>query len=216
MTVDIVKRRMNPVQRMHVCFVTLYRYPECCNWCQKWGNGRDWMIPLKRGDGGGTKPAGDDGASVGKAKRGNDTAREGLKAYMPRSRQDKQTWKPRQFRQQEAAASLREFREDIRGHVETDLEGLRSCGKWTTACQLSSMAYPEKSTSGPEGTEAKVDAFERCSDKMETTDLEINPEAVEIVLERQEHSKTWTLSVVGGPKQGVTSECKSPTTGWPH
>jgi hypothetical protein len=44
--------------------------------------------------------------------------------------------------------------------METFLEGLRSCGRRTTACQVSSVACPKKSKANVEGTEDAVDTFE--------------------------------------------------------
>jgi hypothetical protein len=53
----------------------------------------------------------------------------------------------------------------------TLLEGLRSCGKRMTACQVSSLTWPEKS-------EAEV-TFKELSDENEALSLEENPEATE-------------------------------------
>jgi anti-sigma factor RsiW len=42
----------------------------------------------------------------------------------------------------QAAASLKELKEDIKGHMKALLEGLRSCRKRVTACQVWSVACP--------------------------------------------------------------------------
>jgi hypothetical protein len=59
------------------------------------------------------------------------------------------------------------------------LEGLKSGGKRTTACLVSSVACPKKLKASPDGKEAAVDTFERSKDKMEATNLEASPEAME-------------------------------------
>jgi hypothetical protein len=74
---------------------------------------------------------------------------------------------------------------DIEGHMEGLLEGLRSCGRRMTACQVLSVACPEKSKTGSEEMEAEVVTFKECSDKMEATDLEANTDATEAVVEQQ-------------------------------
>jgi hypothetical protein len=66
--------------------------------------------------------------------------------------------------------------------VDVLLEGFRSCTKRTIACQVSSVACPEKSKAGPEEMEGDVVAFEDLN-KMEATDLEVNPDATETILE---------------------------------
>jgi hypothetical protein len=86
----------------------------------------------------------------------------------------------------EAKALQYQLKEDVIDDMKALLEGLRSCGKRTTACQLSSVGCPNKSKVGPEGTGAAVDIFKRISDKMEATNLEANPEATEAVVELQE------------------------------
>jgi hypothetical protein len=72
--------------------------------------------------------------------------------------------------------------------MEALLEGLSSSGERMTARQVLSVASPKKSKASPKRTEA-VDTFEGSSDRMETTDLEANPEATEAVVEWQELRK---------------------------
>jgi leucyl aminopeptidase (aminopeptidase T) len=47
----------------------------------------------------------------------------------------------------ETKALLKQLNEDIEGHMEDLREGLRSCGRKTTGCQVSSLACPDKSKS---------------------------------------------------------------------
>jgi hypothetical protein len=64
--------------------------------------------------------------------------------------------------------------------MEAVLEGLRSYGKRTTACQISSVACPHESKSDSDVMGAAVDAYKEVLDKMETSG------ATEAILERQE------------------------------
>jgi CHAT domain-containing protein len=82
-----------------------------------------------------------------------------------------------------------QFKEDIKGHMEAFLDELRFCGKRTTACQVSSVASPNKSKAGLEVTETAVVTFKERLEKMEATDLEANPEATDAIVERQELRK---------------------------
>jgi hypothetical protein len=94
----------------------------------------------------------------------------------------------------EAKTCHDQFKEDIKGHMEPCLEVLRSCGKRMTACQISSVACPEKSKSGPEGTEVAVNTFKGSPDKMDAIDLEANLEAMEAIVEGRElhkHLVVW-------------------------
>jgi hypothetical protein len=86
-------------------------------------------------DADGTKPATDDGESVGKET-------EKLKA--------------------EAKVYQDQFKEDIKGHMEALLEEFRSCGKRMTACQILTVAWPEKSKATLKATEAIVERQELC------------------------------------------------------
>jgi N-methylhydantoinase B/oxoprolinase/acetone carboxylase alpha subunit len=63
-------------------------------------------------------------------------------------------------------ASLKDFKDDIKGHMEACLEGLRSCGKRTTICKVAMEACPEKSKAGPEEMEADVITFEESSEQI--------------------------------------------------
>jgi predicted AAA+ superfamily ATPase len=82
----------------------------------------------------------------------------------------------------QAAASLKEFKEDIKCHMKALLKGLRSCGKTTTACQVSEVPHPEKSKAGAEEMKADVVTFEERLSKMDATDLKTNPQAMEVVV----------------------------------
>jgi hypothetical protein len=81
--------------------------------------------------------------------------------------------------------------------VEALPEGLRSCGKRTTAWQVLSVACPNKSTAGPERTETAV----------ETTNFEANPEATDAVVERQEHRERLVVRLRRWAKKR-TLHCK--------
>jgi hypothetical protein len=76
--------------------------------------------------------------------------------------------KARQYKvNAEAKTSQNQLKEDIKDPIEVLLEEVRPCGKRTAACQISSVACPEKSKTGPEKTEAETIAFEERSHKIE-------------------------------------------------
>jgi hypothetical protein len=81
-------------------------------------------------------------------------------------------------------AAMHSMRSDIKRTVL--LEGLRSCGKGTTICKIASEACPEKSKAGPDRMEDVVVTFEGSLDRMEATDVEVNPEETEAAVGRQE------------------------------
>jgi hypothetical protein len=86
----------------------------------------------------------------------------------------------------EAKTCQDQSKEDIRGYMEARLKGLRSSGKGTTACQVQSVVCPENSKAGLKTVEADVIKFEKSPDRMEATNLEVNPETTEAILECQE------------------------------
>jgi hypothetical protein len=86
----------------------------------------------------------------------------------------------------EAKAHHDQLKDDIKGHMEDLLEGLRSCVKWMTVCQVPSEACPEKLKAGPEETEADVITFEETSDKIKSKDVEATLKATRSAVERQE------------------------------
>jgi hypothetical protein len=90
--------------------------------------------------------------------------------------------------------SLREFKEDIKRHMQALLEGLKSRGKGTTACQVSSVACPEESKAGPEEMEADVIVFDETSDKMDAKDVEATLEATEASVELQRQTSTYRVT----------------------
>jgi hypothetical protein len=93
-------------------------------------------------------------------------------------------------RQEKVEAEAKTRQEQLKGyikrHTEVLLEGLRSRGKRMTACQVWSVACPEKSKTGPKETGVDADTFEERSNKMEATDLGAYPEATKAVVARQE------------------------------
>jgi hypothetical protein len=58
--------------------------------------------------------------------------------------------------------------------MEACLEGVRSCRKRMTDCQILSVASPEKSKASPEGMKTMTDTFNENSDKLEAMGLEAN------------------------------------------
>jgi hypothetical protein len=63
--------------------------------------------------------------------------------------------------------------------MEACLEGLRSCGIETTACQVLSVVCPENSNAGLKEMEANVITFEESSNKIEVTKMEATLEPTE-------------------------------------
>jgi predicted nucleic acid-binding Zn-ribbon protein len=57
---------------------------------------------------------------------------------------------------EEIKARKDQLKQDVNGHTEACLEGLRSWGKGTTICKVASEACPEKSKAGLEETKAVV------------------------------------------------------------
>jgi hypothetical protein len=65
------------------------------------------------------------------------------------------------------------------------------------------VACPDKSKASPEEIEADMDTFAERSRKMEATDLEANPEAAEVVVERQVLCKRLVVQHHHWAKKGM-------------
>jgi predicted RNA-binding protein len=107
--------------------------------------------------------------------------------------------------------NIKGLRGDIKGNqqkMEVLLEGLRSCGKWTTACQVVSEACLEI-------IEATMVTFEESSDKMEAADLMADPKAMEAIVKRQElrNKKINVDAAIGGSTHGSMLGCTAPPMG---
>jgi hypothetical protein len=103
----------------------------------------------------------------------------------------------------EAQTRQEQLNEYIKGNMEALPERLRSCGKRTTACEVSSVACQKKSNVDLEGTKAAVVTFEQLSDKIEDMSLEANPEATEAVAGRQELVNVRLSGVADGRRSGA-------------
>jgi hypothetical protein len=116
-----------------------------------------------------------------KANRRNEGAQEEMKFEMEdraKARQAKADSKEN--------ARHEQFIENIHNHIEVLLEGWRSCGIGTIACQVPPVACPDNSKAGLKEREAVVNTFEQRSSKMNATDLEANPEETEATVVQQD------------------------------
>jgi hypothetical protein len=165
-----------------------------------------FVIPPHYGQGDGGKPATNDGASVGKAKKEMRAGQAEINAETEASQEKTnakivaghEEMKAHQDKVDvEAKAHHDQLKEDIKGHMGVLLEGLRSCENGTT-CQVLSVVCPENSKAGLKEMEANMITLKESSDKMDATDLEANPEATEAVLEQKElHKEQLNMDTIG-------------------
>jgi hypothetical protein len=101
--------------------------------------------------------------------------------------------------------------------MEALLEGLKSCGKRTTICQVSSEDRPGNSKAGPEELEANMDTFEERSSKMDATDLKEKPGETEAAVVWQElyikKDERRQYRVIGGSIWRSTLGCTTSPRG---